>query len=219
MTTYYGTQGNDRKEGTLSDDFLAGYPSNAGYDDYTGDDWLYGLAGNDTLRGGNQNDALYGGDGNDLLYGGTNPIYSGDDQLYGESGNDLLDAGAGSDYLVGGFGSDTLTGGTGRDQFVFNSSTEGTDTIADFSVADDWIIVSKSGFGNNKKLKTDSFLKSSSFQVGAAAKDKNDRFIYNNVTGALFFDADGRKGGFAQVQIAQLSAGLNMTSQNIYVMA
>jgi Ca2+-binding RTX toxin-like protein len=200
----YGTQFDNVQFGSNLDDFLTGYPTSSiglGWNNFDGNDTLFGLGGNDTLRGGNQNDALYGGDGNDTLFGGANPAFSGDD------------------YLVGGFGNDTLIGGTGRDSFVFNSSTEGTDTIADFSVADDSIVISKSGFGNNSKLKVDSFLKSSSFHVGAAAKGKNDRFIYNNVTGALFFDADGRRGGFAQVQIAQLSAGLNMTSQNIYVTA
>jgi serralysin len=190
----------------------------SGYNDYDGNDTLNGYAGNDTLYGGNQDDTLYGGDDDDTLYGGLNPIYSGNDYLSGEYGNDLLDSGAGDDSLVGGFGNDTLTGGAGRDSFVFNSSSEGVDTITDFSVADDMLEVSKSGFGG-VKLRADAFLSSKRFYPGAAAHDRTDRFIYNQGTGALYFDADGSKGGFAQVQIAQLSAGLSLSHRDIYVTA
>ncbi|HEY9646574.1 MAG TPA: hypothetical protein V6C88_09405 [Chroococcidiopsis sp.] len=51
--------------------------------------------------------------------------------------------------------------------------------------------------------------------IGARAADGSDRFIYNQNTGALFFDADGSGGG-AQIQIATLSTNLNLSSGNFY---
>jgi len=55
-------------------------------------------------------------------------------------------------------------------------------------------------------------IKSSQFVLGSSAKDADDRFIYQQSTGALFFDRDGM-GGSAQVQFAKLSnrASLNRT--------
>lgn len=43
-----------------------------------------------------------------------------------------------------------------------------------------------------------------------------DRFIYDDATGALFFDADGT-GSLAQVQLAQLSANLVLGSSDIAI--
>ena len=54
------------------------------------------------------------------------------------------------------------------------------------------------------------------FQLGSAALDASDRFIYNQTTGGLFFDADGN-GGAAQIQIATLSTGLALTHNDIFV--
>ena len=64
---------------------------------------------------------------NDKLYGGL-----GDDTLYGNGGDDLLS---------GGLGSDTLTGGTGADTFVI-AETNGTDTITDFAIGEDFLDLS-----------------------------------------------------------------------------
>ena len=46
----------------------------------------------------------------------------------------------------------------------------------------------------------------------------NDFVIYNNVTGALRYDADGAGAGAgAAVQIATIGAGLNLTNADIVV--
>jgi VCBS repeat-containing protein len=52
----------------------------------------------------------------------------------GGSGNDTIRGGAGADDIAGGDNNDLLTGGLGADRFRFDGS-DGTDQIADFSVA------------------------------------------------------------------------------------
>lgn len=64
----------------------------------------------------------------------------GDDIVRGLSGNDILRGGAGDDLLDGGLGDDILTGGSGRDKFVLNAG-EGVDTITDFEVGVDQIVL------------------------------------------------------------------------------
>ena len=64
-------------------------------------------------------DQIYGTSGNDVLSGN-----GGDDIIVGRAGNDLLN---------GGNGNDILTGGNGTDTFRFNTASDGTDQITDFS--------------------------------------------------------------------------------------
>ncbi|CAN0359651.1 unnamed protein product, partial [Ectocarpus sp. 13 AM-2016] len=82
---------------------------------------------------------LVGDPGAETLQGG-----GGDDGLWGRSGDDSLNGGSGDDTLLGGQGDDSLTGGSGSDTFRWVSGDQGTDgsasvtdTITDFSVAED----------------------------------------------------------------------------------
>lgn len=79
---------------------------------------ITGTSGNDFLRGTNGNDLISGLEGRDLIFGG-----------------------AGNDVLVGGLDSDRLIGGAGSDRFVFNNFNERTDTIVDFNVDEDAIVL------------------------------------------------------------------------------
>ncbi|WP_052055707.1 FG-GAP repeat protein [Myxosarcina sp. GI1] len=84
----------------------------------------------------NSDDVIDGLKGNDVLLG-----RSGDDVLRGNSGDDLLlDGGRGSDRLDGGKGNDGLFGGIGADEFVLKKGA-GTDTIFDFQVGIDSLIL------------------------------------------------------------------------------
>ncbi|WP_371260833.1 calcium-binding protein, partial [Myxosarcina sp. GI1] len=89
------------------------------------------------LQGFNKsNDVINAQKGNDVLLG-----RSGDDVLRGNSGDDLLlDGGSGSDRLDGGKGNDGLFGGIGADEFVLKKGA-GTDTIFDFQVGIDSLIL------------------------------------------------------------------------------
>ena len=122
--------------------------------------------------------------------------HGGKNILKGLSGNDNLKGYAGSDTFHGGSGNDKLYGGTGtgRDVFVFDtqpSRSTNVDRIYDFNPTYDSIqlentIFTKLGKGSTKgvKVKADMFVK------GDAARDKEDRIIYDSKTGALYYDQD-----------------------------
>ena len=172
------------------------------------------LSGSGAINGtGNSlNNILTGNTGANILNG-----EDGNDSLIGDSGNDSLFGGAGDDLLSGGTGRDVLTGGTGRDSlYLTDTRTGGYDIIADFTVGDDTLFISKAEFGLSQSQNTS--LEASLFRLGASATTASDRFIYNQTTGNLFFDKDGL-GGTAQVQIAQFSNQVMLTNANITVIA
>ncbi|MCC5619381.1 choice-of-anchor L domain-containing protein [Nostoc sp. CHAB 5836] len=205
----FGNDGNDFLQGDNGADFLNGGNGDDTLIGGADDDFLVGGNGNDSIDGGSGNDAIDGGIGTDILIGGD-----GNDRLTGNSGNDSLNGGTGNDTLNGGIGNDTLNGGTGSDRFVFNSSTEGIDTISDFSVVDDTIFVSAAGFGGG--LVAGAAIAANQFVIGTAATTSSQRFIYNQGNGFLFFDQDGT-GAIAGVQIATLNTGLSLTNADIFV--
>ncbi|MDB9371963.1 calcium-binding protein [Nodularia sphaerocarpa] len=171
---------------------------------------LLGVYQNSVVDLGGGNDTFIGGIGRDNVSGG-----SGNDYISGLGGNDLLNGNDGDDILVGGAGNDTLTGGNGKDLFLFYSPGDGIDRITDFNPADDKIGVDAAGFGGG--LVAGTFLAETQFVLGSTAQNGSHRFIYNQLTGALFFDADGT-GSSTQVQIATLSNKAVINSQNISVM-
>lgn len=179
----------------------------------TGNDlgnYLEGQEGNDVLAGGKGNDTLNGSNGKDVLQGGD-----GDDWLYGGSGNDTLQGGRGNDtlYVEGGGGNDKLTGGAGIDNFMFMSN-DSLVTITDFTVVDDTIVLDNYTFYS--LMYTYGTLPADEFVIGTQALDTNDFIIYNDVAGALLYDADGSDGG-AAIEIATIGTGLAMTNEDFVV--
>ena len=129
---------------------------------------------------------------------------SGNDRLEGGAGNDILRGGAGDDPLKGGLGNDVLTGGAGEDQFLFNfaaNSTSNLDRITDFSVADDTIVLENAIF---KAFAATGGIASGAFYIGTKAHDVDDRIIYNEATGNLFYDRNGSAADGFPVRRAQL---------------
>jgi Ca2+-binding RTX toxin-like protein len=149
-----------------------------------------------------------GASGKDLVKGFEN--------LTGSRYNDVLTGTTGANVLDGGAGNDTLKGGTGKDTFVFDtalSASGNVDRLADFSVLDDTIQLDNAIF---TKLVTAGALNSAYLRIGSAALDANDYLVYNNVTGALSYDADG-SGSAAAIQFAVLPVGLSLTSADFFV--
>jgi len=111
----------------------------AGKDNLKGSDareLMIGFEGRDVLRGKGGEDDLFGDEGADRLYGG-----SGNDALNGGTGGDKLSGGGGDDTLSGGDGRDVLKGGPGADRFVFNEGEIGADTVKDFEVGSDLLVI------------------------------------------------------------------------------
>jgi Ca2+-binding RTX toxin-like protein len=100
-----------------------------------GEDILTGDSGNDVLRGMRGQASLDKGIGNESVFGGQ-----GSETLLGSSADDALFGGKGDDFLNGGLGNDTLTGGMGADKFLL-STNSGTDTITDFEVGKDLLVL------------------------------------------------------------------------------
>ncbi|WP_262272649.1 calcium-binding protein [Microvirga yunnanensis] len=189
---FVGAGGNDVLTGAGLADALFGQDGRdtlRGLDD---NDWLSGGRGNDRLSGGAGNDQLRGGSDNDRLNGDT-----GDDRLFGESGNDRLDGGLGIDFLRGGSGFDTYA-------FTTALGTGNVDEVSGFQSFFDTIALDNAVFTGLSA----GTLRGNAFHVGTAAADSSDRIIYDNVTGALYFDPDGI-GGAAQVQFATLLGSPN----------
>ena len=135
--------------GTDAEDGLFGTDQSDRINTFNGDDWIIGGLGDDSIWGGQGNDWLSGDEenaegGDDMLYGGSgsDAIYGrvGNDRIFGGTGDDFLVGGTGDDLLRGGLGYDNLTGSAGGDEFVLVSG-EGTDTIHNFEIDSDTIIL------------------------------------------------------------------------------
>lgn len=140
---------------------------------------------------------------------------AGANRLTGRAGNDTLSGGAGDDTLVGGEGADSLTGGTGLDAFLLNS-TIGVDSIADFAPVDDVIQLSRGGLGFSHPLAA---LNANAFAFGTAATTAQQRFLYDQATGTLYFDGDGVGAASAATAIAVLSGAPVVTLADFVVVA
>lgn len=156
-------------------------------DDITGTqfrDFLFGYGQADTIRGGAGNDDIYGGNGNDSLFGG-----GGRDALYGGSGNNVIISGAGQDSIYA---------GDGQDRIIFNTApVDGQrDYIQHFTSGSDRIVLDQDIF---TAIGPVGLLASGRFRLGTVAGDANDRIIYDNLSGILYYDRDGT--GSAQAKI------------------
>ena len=155
----------------------------------------------------------------DLITGSltSNVLYGrgGNDTLRGLAGNDRLEGGEGNDTLNGGIGRDVLSGGAGNDTFVFDtqlSATANTTKIIDFSPIDDQINLDNAIF----RGLAEGMLADKAFFIGTKAHDADDRIIYNNKIGAIFYDADGNAAG-AAVQFATVSNNLKLTADDFFI--
>jgi serralysin len=199
--------GNDVVAGGDGDDRLFGGKGNDLLDGGAGNDLVSGDKGNDTVLGGTGNDTVFGGEGSDIVGGGD-----GNDTLWGGKGNDTVDGGAGNDFVSGDRGSDVLTGGAGSDTFYFASAGGdfGVDTITDFTPAEDKIRLKSGGVfaGLGSSFDASEFVVVSNFSANSPGSTTN-KLIYDPTSGALFFN-----GGNGVLQVAQLTPGLTITSNN-----
>ncbi|MEG4208912.1 Calx-beta domain-containing protein [Microcoleus sp. S13_B4] len=168
--------------GTNGDDILTGDSANNVLIGMRGNDSLDGSLGNDTVFGGKGSDTILGSSGDDVLFGNR-----GADILNGDDSNDILYGGKGDDLLRGGLGLDTLTGGMGVDKFLL-STNSGTDTITDFEVGKDLLVL-----GNGL-----------SFSQLAIAQDSGSTLIRLAQTGEILASL----GGVSAIRISAANFGL-----------
>jgi Ca2+-binding RTX toxin-like protein len=203
-----GGNGDDLLIGGRGNDRLVGGGGNDRLNGGAGDDVLNGGAGDDVLLGGAGNDRLVGGRGNDVLNGGA-----GNDVLISGPGNNRLNGGKGNDTLIGGPGRNRLTGGAGRDRFVFERPTGQADVITDFNPRQDQIVISRRGF---KAGLSAGRLSRNQFVLGSRAQTADQRFVYDERSGTLFFDPDGN-GSQRQRAIATLNNSPSLSASQIVV--
>ena len=139
--------------------------------------------------------------------GGSNIELTGNDfgqTIIGNSGNNII---------AGRLGNDTLTGGDGQDIFGFDTlpnATTNIDTITDFTVVDDLIALRGTVFtGIGPAI---SILDPSRFKnlTTGGAVDADDRILYDDNTGFIYYDSDG-SGAAAAVAFAVLTGSPTVT--------
>ena len=156
----FGNDGADTLNGNGGNDRLFGE---------AGDDTLNGGDGNDIHSGGFGDDRFIGGQGNDILLGGAGfdtadyinsasavtvnlatggtagdaagDTYFGIESVFGSQFGDSITGSAGNDTLIGYIGNDMLTGSGGVDAFVYFQAFDGADTITDFDVMSEVIVM------------------------------------------------------------------------------
>ncbi len=235
----------DYIQGFGGNDFLYGLGGSDYLDGGTGNDYLEGAAGADTLVGGAGDDTYYLIDNDviiELADGGIDLVLSGinytlgnnlenltlrsnaagtgndsDNRITAGSGKNTLFGGAGNDYLSGGNGNDTMNGGAGVDTFVLNAPLVGVDTLSDFTTGIDKISISAGLYGGG--LVAGNALASNQLLIGTGSRATNadQRFIYKNTTGELFFDGDGSLAGLAAQKIAVFSNFSSLSTADFLV--
>jgi len=218
-----GGGGVDSLSGGIGDDFLDGGSDR---------DWLYGGRDNDTYIVDHALERVFerAGEGSDTVRASVSYVLPANQDveylittdedgtaaitLTGNETTNVVRGNNGNNTLNGGDGNDQLVGLGGQDWFLFDTPLDdetmvdpdtNIDEITNFSVVDDTIHLDATIFSSG--LTPGNSIGDSQFYVGAAAEDAGDRIIYNNATGAVFYDSDGT-GTNPQIQFAQLDAGL-----------
>ena len=132
----------------------------------------------------------------------TTPLTLGNLQVtqavVGTPQNDVITGSDAGEALAGGKGKDQMTGGGGPDAFLFETPEEfgkkSLDIVTDFNPGEgDKVVISKDAFDGVKKIRLD---------VASGKKDvknsasSNKTFIYDEKSGVLYFNENGKKDGF-----------------------
>jgi hypothetical protein len=195
-----------------------------------GNNVLDGRAGADRMAGGLGNDTYIVDDAGDVVFEaadeGTDEVQSSvsfslangfiDNIIL--AGSDDIDAtgNALDNHITGNAGNNRLYGGDGNDSFRFDTALSpltNVDTIIDFNVSDDTILLANAIF---TALTVTGTLAEAAFHIGPAAASTDHRIIYDNVSGDLFYDPNGDAAG-GSILFAHLLPGLALTFQDFLV--
>jgi Ca2+-binding RTX toxin-like protein len=200
-----GDAGNDTIDGGVGDDLLT-----VNYNYYDNYDTIGSIEGITTTFNATTNiGSIRAGAKYQVSYKNIERL-----DISGTRFDDLIVGNNGNDTLSGGYGTDSLYGGAGSDTFAFSSLSGDIDTLYDFNATNDLIQISAYGFGSELSIGS---LAAGQFTIGISATTSTQRIIYNNITGALYFDLDGSGGSFTQTQLAELFGGVSLTEKNFVV--
>ncbi|MBM6593448.1 calcium-binding protein [Microvirga pudoricolor] len=133
----------------------------------------------------------------------------------GNEARNKIKGGAGNDTLAGGLGKDVLNGGKGADHFVFDTALrKNVDTIKGFSAKHDTIDLSRAIFKIAGKKK--GAIKEKAFWVGKASHDGDDRIVYDDQSGRVYYDADGN-GARKAIYFAKVGAHKALTHKDFFL--
>jgi Ca2+-binding RTX toxin-like protein len=143
--------------------------------------------------------------------GGTDALV-----LTGNEVSQIVAGNDGANTIDGRGGADTLVGGGGADVFAFTTAAASGsgDTILDFQAEIDKIGLATDVFA----AVTAGGIQSGEFVLGTVAQDADDRLVYDQATGRLFYDADGNGSG-AAVLLAQLAVGTLLAANDFVTVA
>jgi Ca2+-binding RTX toxin-like protein len=144
----------------------------------------------------------------------------------GNALNNKITGNTAANTLDGAAGNDTLTGEAGVDRFlydtnaVFATSAVGIDTITDFAVGTDKIVLDKTTFTALQSVAGNAFSVVSDFAIVSAdslAGASSGLIVYSSATDNLFYNPDGTTAGLASGgQFATLS-GIDSLSASDFV--
>jgi Ca2+-binding RTX toxin-like protein len=164
---------------------------------------------------------IQGGAGADTLKATTAWDTGKGSTLIGNAGNDTLVGNAGEDKLFGGAGADTLTGGSHGDMFIYQTQSEGGDTITDFSNGPDKLAFYKTaaggdfGFNSTAAAQSHVYTNLADYDTGAGSGETGPSW-YMDGSNHLMFDADGHGAG-AAVTIATLTGVSSISPTDIVI--
>jgi Ca2+-binding RTX toxin-like protein len=221
----YGGAGNDNLNGGADIDYLYGQAGDDTLNGDAGNDVLYGGTGNDVIDGGADVDIIsyYDAIGpitvNLTLNTGTagtdvdtlsnieniQGSQTGNSDLTGNGSNNVLYGYGGNDKLNGNGGNDYLISGAGSDEFVFAGGAVGTnvvallgtDTLADFAVGTDKIVLSQATFSALTIGGPVTLAIANTAAELTTAGLSNSQLIYSTGSGRLYYNANGTAAGFA----------------------
>lgn len=173
--------------------------------------------------GGTFDDRITGNSGANVLSGapffGSPFEADGNDTLFGLAGHDTLLGGNGNDWLQGGTWSDTLTGGAGADSFVWaEAGSNQVDRVTDFAPGLDELLFENATLTalGEEGAWAPGDERFHSAPGATSGHDADDRLVYNNSTGSLYYDPDGSGSAAAQI-VAVFQGAPAITASDITV--
>ncbi|HXJ02794.1 MAG TPA: NF038122 family metalloprotease [Micropepsaceae bacterium] len=152
----------------------------------------------------------------------SKPFILGNDSgnsINGTGGGDTILGLGGNDTLYGGGGADLLMGGAGNDHFVYKATTNGLDSIGDFTSGADVMDFARTAFGGRLALNNANtgILDPSHFVANdTGSTTLSQKFWFDTANHTLYYDSDGSGSG-AAVAIAQFDSSVTLQSSDIHL--